>query len=156
MEFWCGFYSCVRKRDGGVAQLVERRIRDPKDRGSNPVWSTRTICESFSEWKVCISVSNSLTLASEASPAYSSHITREKGPVIFWPVAEHATSCNIPGQFVITVDPFSEVLWRKLKTQRLIIRWMHRAKKRKEKEDYSTQRRERDCLKLLHSIIFYG
>ena len=37
-----------------VAQLVERRPRNPMDsmtRGSNPVWSIRTICESFSESK---------------------------------------------------------------------------------------------------------
>ena len=31
----------------GVAHLVERRTRDPKTRGSNPVRSTRTICEFF-------------------------------------------------------------------------------------------------------------
>ena len=35
----------------GVAQLVERPTLDPKTRGSNPVRSTRTICESFSESK---------------------------------------------------------------------------------------------------------
>ena len=37
-----------------VAQLVEHRPRDPMDsktRGSNPVWSTSKICESFSESK---------------------------------------------------------------------------------------------------------
>ena len=32
-----------------VAQLVERRTRDPKTRGLNPVWSTRKHCESCSE-----------------------------------------------------------------------------------------------------------
>ena len=31
----------------GVAQLVERRTRDPKDRGSNPVRGTRKNCEFF-------------------------------------------------------------------------------------------------------------
>ena len=38
-----------------VAQLVERRPRDPMDsmiRGSNPVRSTRNICGSFSEFKM--------------------------------------------------------------------------------------------------------
>ena len=38
-----------------VAQLVERRPRDPMgamDRGSNPVRSARKICESFSESKM--------------------------------------------------------------------------------------------------------
>ena len=34
-------------RGGGVAQLVERRTQAPKDRGSNPVKSTRRICEFF-------------------------------------------------------------------------------------------------------------
>ena len=41
---------------GVVAQWVERRPRDPMDsmtRGSNPVRSTRKICESFSELKCC-------------------------------------------------------------------------------------------------------
>ena len=39
-----------------VAQLVERRPQDPMDamnRGSNPVRSTRTICDSFSKSKCC-------------------------------------------------------------------------------------------------------
>ena len=39
-----------------VAQLVERRHRDPMDsmtRGSNPVRSTINICERFSESKCC-------------------------------------------------------------------------------------------------------
>ena len=31
----------------GVAQLVERQAQDPKDRGSNPVRSTRKTCEFF-------------------------------------------------------------------------------------------------------------
>ena len=33
----------------GVAHLVQRRIQDPKTRGSNPVMSTRKVCESFSQ-----------------------------------------------------------------------------------------------------------
>ena len=39
----------VPKSDGGdgVAQLVEHWTQDPKDEGSNPVRSTRTICEFF-------------------------------------------------------------------------------------------------------------
>ena len=40
----------------GVAQLVERQPQDPMDsmiRGTNPVRSTRKICESFSELKCC-------------------------------------------------------------------------------------------------------
>ena len=32
----------------GVAQLLERRTREPKTRGSNPVRNSRQICESFS------------------------------------------------------------------------------------------------------------
>ena len=38
----------------GVAQLVERRPRDPKTRGSNPVCvrSTTDLCDSFSESKM--------------------------------------------------------------------------------------------------------
>ena len=35
--------------DYGVAELVERRTRDPKDGDSIPVRSTRNICEFFSE-----------------------------------------------------------------------------------------------------------
>ena len=35
----------------GLAQLVERRTRDPKTRGSNPVRSARNNCDSFSEAK---------------------------------------------------------------------------------------------------------
>ena len=38
-------------RGDGVAQLVERRTQDPKDRGSNPVRSTRKKV-SFSESKM--------------------------------------------------------------------------------------------------------
>ena len=40
--------------DDRVVQLVERRTRDPKTGGSNPVCvrSTRNICESFSESKM--------------------------------------------------------------------------------------------------------
>ena len=34
-------------RGDGVAQLVERQTRDPKDRGLNPVRNTRTICELY-------------------------------------------------------------------------------------------------------------
>ena len=34
-------------RGAGVAQLVERRTRDPETQGSNPVRSTRKMCESF-------------------------------------------------------------------------------------------------------------
>ena len=39
--------------DAGGDSLVERRTRDPKTRGSNPIRSTRKICDSFSEskWK---------------------------------------------------------------------------------------------------------
>ena len=43
-------YSYVLRSDVRVAQLVERRPRDPikwLTRGSNPVRSTRTICERF-------------------------------------------------------------------------------------------------------------
>ena len=32
----------------GVAQLVERRTRDPETRGSNPIRNTRKSCGSFS------------------------------------------------------------------------------------------------------------
>ena len=39
-------FTCPTRGDG-VAQLVERRTRDPKDRGSNPVSSTRKKCEFF-------------------------------------------------------------------------------------------------------------
>ena len=39
------FYFVIR--GDGVAQLVERRTQDPKDRGSNPVRSTRVVCEFF-------------------------------------------------------------------------------------------------------------
>ena len=43
-----------RRRNDGVAQLVERRIRNPKIGGSNPAYvrSTGTICEFFSESKM--------------------------------------------------------------------------------------------------------
>ena len=33
--------------------IVRASTRDPKTRGSNPVWSTRQICVSFSESKCC-------------------------------------------------------------------------------------------------------
>ena len=32
-----------------VARLVEHRTQDPKTRGSNPIRSTRKLCETFSE-----------------------------------------------------------------------------------------------------------
>ena len=35
-----------------VAQLLERRIQDPKSRGSNPVRSTRKNCESFYDLEI--------------------------------------------------------------------------------------------------------
>ena len=47
-----------------MAQLVERQPRDPVDsvtRRSNPVRSTRTSCESFSEKKCCADSSVCLT-----------------------------------------------------------------------------------------------
>ena len=49
------FYSliCYISRDDGVTQLVKHRTQDPKTRGSNPVRSTRKICQSFSESKCC-------------------------------------------------------------------------------------------------------
>ena len=40
--------------DDGVAQLVERRTQDLKDRGSNPIRSTITICEFFSDKNVVL------------------------------------------------------------------------------------------------------
>ena len=43
--------NCVMSRDG-VARLVERQTQDLKTEGSNPVRSTRKICESFSESKM--------------------------------------------------------------------------------------------------------
>ena len=43
----------VDQWDDGMAQLVERRARDPKTRSSNPVRSTRKNCESFSKSTMC-------------------------------------------------------------------------------------------------------
>ena len=40
-------HTHTHKRGDGVAQLVQRRTRDPKDWGSNPVRSTRNICQFF-------------------------------------------------------------------------------------------------------------
>ena len=37
----------TRRSGDGVAQWVERRTRDPKTRGSNPVKSTRKMCAIF-------------------------------------------------------------------------------------------------------------
>ena len=37
----------LERRGDGVVQLVERRTKDPKTLGSNPVRSRRKICESF-------------------------------------------------------------------------------------------------------------
>ena len=39
-----------------VAQLVERRTRDPNDRGSNPVWGTRKMCELMAEMTAGLAV----------------------------------------------------------------------------------------------------
>ena len=43
-----GTVAAVLRRGDGE----ERRTQDPKDEGSNPVRSTREICESFSESKM--------------------------------------------------------------------------------------------------------
>ena len=50
----CGSMSYLPLVTARVAQLVERRTRDPKTRGSNPacVRSTRKKCENFSESKL--------------------------------------------------------------------------------------------------------
>ena len=42
--------SCIMWRGGSIRRAS---TRDPKTRGPNPVRSTRTICESFSESKCC-------------------------------------------------------------------------------------------------------
>ena len=60
----------------GVAQLVERRPQDPMDsitRGSNPVRSTRKICEFFSQ-KCC---ADSLSVC-----PINYHIMHIKDPVV--------------------------------------------------------------------------
>ena len=44
-------YHTLYLMGDGVAQLVMHRTRDPKTRGSNPVSSTRKICERFFESK---------------------------------------------------------------------------------------------------------
>jgi hypothetical protein len=41
----CHIYSSVLQLDGGIAQLVERLVRNEKARGSNPLTSNFHICD---------------------------------------------------------------------------------------------------------------
>ena len=53
MKYSTRFSPHIRLVGDGVAQLVERWTRNPKDWGSNPVRSTGNICEFSAESKMC-------------------------------------------------------------------------------------------------------